>query len=329
MRLAREGGRWIGLAVLAAVFLAAPHFLQPYWRGILTEVLMWGLFALGFDIIFGKTGLLNFGMSAFIGMGSYGYALAVQHLGVGLWSGLLAALLVSLVFSYLVGLLVTRFGSHYFVVFTIIISMILFFLAMNLRGLTGGDMGIILRLREFQLGPWSFSLRNAVAKYYLVLGVVAAAFYLVLRFFDSPLGRAIVAVKENELRTEVIGYDTKQLKLISFTLSGVVAGLAGGLYPVINNSTNAELFFWFFSGKAVLWTVVGGAGTLWGPFLGAGIMVYLEDVLSSWLVDYYPIMVGVLLIVIILLAPKGILGSLQQWLRHQAGKEEGDRGAAA
>lgn len=326
----RNPGRIILIIAIAAIMLAAPHFLQAYWRSLLTEILMWGLFALGFDIIFGKTGLLNFGMSAFLGVGSYGYALAVQDLGMGVWGGLGAAIIVSAVVAYLIGLLVTRFDSHYFVVFTIIISMILFFLAMNLRELTGGDMGIILRLRTFNLGPWELSLRNPLAKYYLVLGVVALAYYLVTRFFASPLGRAIVAIKENELRIEVIGYSAKNLKLIAFVLSGTIAGLAGGLYPLINSSTNAELFFWVFSGKAVLWTVVGGAGTLWGSMLGAGIMVYLEDVLSSWMVDYYPILVGVLLILLILLAPKGIIGSIQsrlaerkneRWLRERVSDE--------
>lgn len=303
--------------IIAGLMLAAPYFLQAYWRSMLTEILMWGLYALGFDIIFGKTGLLNFGMSAFLGIGSYGYAIAVQDFGLGLWGGLFMAIVVSAVAAYLIGLLITRFDSHYFVVFTIIISMILFFLAMNLRDLTGGDMGLILRLRNFNLGPWEFSLRNPYDKYYLVLGVVALAYYLVVRFFSSPLGRAVAALKENELRLEVIGYNAKNLKLIAFVLSGTVAGLAGGLYPVINSSTNSELFFWIFSGKAVLWTVVGGAGTLWGSMLGAGIMVFLEDLLSSWMVDYYPILVGVLLIVLILLAPKGIIGSIQERLAER------------
>ena len=323
MSTTRNLGNYIVFAALAVLLLAAPHFLQAYWRSMLTEILMWGLFALGFDIIFGKTGLLNFGMSAFLGVGSYGFALAVQHLGVGVWGGLAAALLASVVFSYFIALLVTRFGSHYFVVFTIIISMILFFLAMNLRELTGGDMGIILRLRTYNLGPWEFSLRNPYHKYYLVLGVVAVTYYMIARFFNSPLGRAIEAVKENEERIEVIGYDAKKLKLTAFILSGSVAGIAGGLYALINSSTNAELFFWIFSGKAVLWTVVGGVGTLWGSMLGAGIMVYLEDVLSSWFVDYYPILVGLLLIVLILLAPKGIIGSIQNRLaeRKQAERE--------
>jgi branched-chain amino acid transport system permease protein len=254
-------------------------------------------------------------------MGSYGFAMAVHYLGVNIWVGLLSAVLVSAVFSYLMGLLVTRFGSHYFVVFTIVISMILFFLFMNLREYTGGDMGIILKLRTVPLGFVDLPLRNPFVKYYLVLGVAGIALYAVLRFFNSPLGRAIEAVKENEERAAVIGYNTKQLKLISFTISGVVSGLAGGLYPIIYNSTNAELFFWIFSGKAVLWTVVGGVGTLWGSFLGAGILVYTEDMLSSWLVDYYHILVGVLLIVIILLAPKGIVGSIQNYWRESKASE--------
>jgi branched-chain amino acid transport system permease protein len=224
-----------------------------------------------------------------------------------------------MIFSYLLGLIVTRFSSHYFVVFSIITSTILFLLAMNLRWLTGADEGINIKMKGAPLLFGELSLNNPVFKYYIILGITAGVFGLILCFFKSPLGRAIEAVKQNEERTEMIGYDTKALKLIAFTLSGTVAGLAGGIYPVLNSNANAGLFFWLLSGNAILWTVVGGTGTLWGCFLGTAILVYAEDIFSSWMVNFYPILVGVLLILIILLAPKGILGSLQDYFRERKG----------
>jgi len=303
---------WLIVLAVGIFLLIAPHVLDRYPRYILTEVVIWGLFALGFDIIFGKTGLLNFGMSSFFGLGAYGFVFAVKYIYPSVWLGIFSGMAFAMVFSIVVGWIVTRFSSHYFVVFTIVISMILFLLAMNLRTITGADEGINIRLPALQVIAWEFSLRSPITKYYLILGVAAAAFLIVWLFFDSPVGRAVVAVRENEGRAEMIGYNTPYLKLVSYTLSGTVAGLAGALYPLLNSTTSAELFFWILSGKAVLWTVVGGAGTLWGPFLGAALLVTAEDAFSSWLVDFYPILVGVLLIVIILLAPKGVLGTLFQ-----------------
>jgi branched-chain amino acid transport system permease protein len=316
---------WLILVGLAICLLVAPHVLDKYPRYILTEILIWGLFALGFDIIFGKTGLLNFGMSSFFGVGAYGFVYAVKYVYPSIWLGILSGILFSFVFSVLVGWIVTRFSSHYFVVFTIVISMILFLLAMNLRSVTGADEGINIRLPDLQILFWQFSLRSPITKYYLVLGVTAVAFLAVWLFFDSPVGRAVVAIRENEARAQMIGYNTSFLKLVAYTLSGTVAGLAGALYPLLNSTTSAELFFWILSGKAVLWTVVGGAGTLWGPFLGAALLVTAEDAFSSWLVDFYPILVGILLIVIILLAPKGVLGTLLQLIgeRREAAEPGG------
>jgi len=300
--------------------------MDRYPRYVLTEVIMWGLFALGFDIIFGKAGLLHFGMSSFFALGSYGFVYAVKYVYPSVWLGLASGMMVAFVFAVASGWIVTRFSSHYFVVFTIVISMILFLLAMNLRVITGADEGINIRLPDLGIIGWNFSLRSPFTKYYLILGVAAVAFLGVRRFFDSPLGRAVVAVRENEERARMIGYNTAYLRLVAYTLSGTVAGLAGALYPILNSSTNAELFFWILSGKAVLWTVVGGVGTLWGAFLGAALLVTAEDVFSSWLVNFYPILVGILLIAIIQLAPKGILGTLFAALAgRRAAHEAGGR----
>jgi branched-chain amino acid transport system permease protein len=312
-------GRKIALLlVLLAALTVLPVFLPPFQRYIMTEVLVWGLYALGFDIILGCTGLLNFGMSSFFGMGTYGFVLSVVKLGLGFWPSFAIGVLTAMVFAFVTGLVMTRFKSHYFVVFTVVFSMILFLLAMNLRKLTGGDEGYTITVPPIPLGFSDLSLAHPLTKYYVILFVTAAAFLLVRRIFQAPLGRAIIAIKENEERAKMIGYNTPLLKLISFTLSGTVSGLAGVLYVVLNGSTNVEVFFWILSGKAVIWTVVGGLGTLWGPFVGAGILVFFEDFLSSWLVKIYPILMGLILIAVILLAPQGIVGTLQKrWKPRQ------------
>jgi branched-chain amino acid transport system permease protein len=304
--------------LLLAALIILPVFLPAFQRYIMTEVLVWGLYALGFDIIFGCTGLLNFGMSSFFGMGTYGFVLAVAKLGLGFWPSFLIGVLTAMVFAFCTGLVMTRFKSHYFVVFTIVLSMMLFLLAMNLRRLTGGDEGYTITVPAVPLGVFDLSLAHPLARYYLILFFAAGAFLLVRRIFQAPLGRAIVAIKENEDRAKMIGYNTPFLKLVSFTLSGTVSGLAGILYVILNGSTNVGVFFWILSGKAVIWTVVGGLGTLWGPFVGAGVLVFFEDILSSWMVKIYPILIGLILISVILLAPQGIVGTLQErWGQHK------------
>ena len=312
--------RLLALTSLATLIIL-PIFLPPFQRYILTEILIWGLFALGFDIIFGCTGLLNFGMSSFFGMGSYGFVLSIVKLGFGFWPALFIGILTVVVFSIVTGAVMTRFKSHYFIVFTIVMSMILFFLAMNLRKFTGGDEGYTILVPSLSLGITDISLAHPLNRYYVILFFSAMAFLFVQKIFRSPLGRAIIAIKENEERAKIIGYNTPLLKLISFTLSGTVSGLAGILYVILNSTTNAEVFFWILSGKAVMWTVVGGLGTLWGPFVGAGVLVFFEDILSSWLVKIYPILIGLILITVILLAPQGIVGYFQKiWTPGGNGK---------
>ena len=217
-----------------------------------------------------------------------------------------------MIFAILTGLVVTLFERYYVFLLTIIISMILFLLAMNLRSITRGDEGYTIILPGIPLGVSTLTLTHPLARYYVIFFMVAVSFFLVRQIFQAPMGRAIVAIKENEERAKVLGYNTTLLKLISFTMSGTVAGLAGCLYVILNGSTSAGVFFWILSGKAVMWTVVGGVGTLWGPFVGAGLLIFGEDLLSSWLVKIYPIFMGLVLIIVILMAPKGIVGYLKR-----------------
>ena len=170
------------LAALAALLVAAPPFLPPFDGYILTEVLVFGLFALSFDIIFGHTGLIHFGTSSFFGMGCYGFLLPIVKLGLGFWGSLCIAVAVSVAFALCTGLVVTRFKRHYFLVFTIIISMILFLLAMNLRWFTGGDEGYTITVPRIPLGFTTLAMDHPLVRYYVVLAFVSAVFFMVRRF---------------------------------------------------------------------------------------------------------------------------------------------------
>ena len=298
----------IAFVVVAALLLVAPHLLSLFYKQLLIEILIFGLFSLGFDIIFGFTGLLNFGMSVFFGLGGYLVLLPILHWKVGIWTALLFCIAACSLFSVVYGYLISRFKSHYFVAFTIVVSMIFFYIAMGQRPLTGSDEGLTLKVPPLDFGFFTLSLGNAVTKYYFVLAVCSLVLFIVWKFFRTPYGRAIIAVRENEDRAQLIGYNTRNLRIVSFALSGVVSGLAGALYVLHLGFTSANSFYWLWTARSVWWTITGGAGTLIGAFIGPAILVFFEDLISTWNPDLYLIIMGMIMILMIMLAPDGIAG---------------------
>lgn len=300
------------LAALATILIILPNFLAPYYKELLIEILIFGLYCMGFDIIFGFTGLLNFGMSVFFGLGGYLALLSILHLHVGLWTALAITVVGSALFSLLYGLLVSRFKSHYFVAFTIVVSMIFFYMAMAQKPITGADEGLTFIVPPLDLGVLSLDFYNPMVKYYFVLIICSAVFGLIWKFFRTPYGKAIIAVRENEDRAKMLGYNTTNLKVVSFTLSGVVSSLGGALYVLHLGFSSAHSFFWLWTARAVWWTIIGGVGTLIGAFVGPGVLVFFEDLISTWNADLYLIIMGIIMILVIMLAPQGIIGSIQR-----------------
>jgi len=299
------------IAGLLLLLIIIPHFLSPYYQELLIEVLVFGLYCLGFDIIFGFTGLLNFGMSVFFGLGGYLALWSIVHLGTGISLSLAVTVIVSAMFSIGYALLISRFKTHYFVAFTIVISMIFFYIAMALRPITGADEGLTFDVPNLDLGFTTLDFYDPVNKYYFIFLICLFVFFLIWKFFRTPCGRAIIAVRENEDRARMLGYNTTWLKVAAFTISGVVSSLGGALYVLHLGFDSAHSFFWIWTARAVWWTIIGGAGTLVGAFVGPGVLVFFEDMISSWNADLYLIIMGILMIVVIMLAPQGIVGTIQ------------------
>ncbi|MGH7332139.1 MAG: branched-chain amino acid ABC transporter permease [Candidatus Rokuibacteriota bacterium] len=317
------GRRWLRPTLLAAgavLLLALPLLLTKAQRSLLTEILVWALFAVSFDVLYGYTGLLSFGHSAFFGVGAYALSLSVIHWGAPVPLAFLIAAAGACLFTCLVAAVAVRLTGHYFVVITIVVSLILFFAAMGLRNITGGDDGLTFpRLKLW--GDLTFG--DATVRYYAVLVVVAVLYLLTHRIVHSPLGLAWKAVRDNEARARLLGYNAERLKFSAFVLSGTLAGIAGGLYALINSYTTVEFLHWSLSGDPVMWTIVGGVGTLAGPVLGTLLLVFLRDFLSTVLIHVYPILVGAILIVSIIFFPKGIVGSIHAWRRSRRRTQAG------
>jgi len=299
------------IACVLLLLVVVPNFLPPYYQELLIEVLVFGLYCLGFDIIFGFAGLLNFGMSVFFGLGGYLVLWSVVHLGTGVVPALLITLAVAALFSGCYALLVSRFKSHYFVAFTIVISMIFFYMAMAMRPITGADEGLTFKVPDLELGFAKVDFYDPISKYYFIFTICVVVFFLVWKFFRTPYGRAVIAVRENENRARMLGYNTNRLKIAAFTLSGVVSSLGGALYVIHLGFNSAHSFFWVWTARVVWWTIIGGVGTLYGAFIGPGVLVFFEDAISSWNADLYLIIMGIIMILVIILAPQGIVGTVQ------------------
>lgn len=322
MRL-RRGGFALGFGLVLAALIVAPHVLGTFQRVLLTEILIWGLFAIAFDVLYGYTGMLSFGQATFFGFGSYALTLAILRGGTGVWLALFLGLVASTLAAALIGFVAVRVRGHYFVIITVIFSLVFFFWALNWSWLTGGDDGLSIKVPALSLGWWEVSLYDPVANYYFVLAFCTVSFLLCRRLMHSPLGRIFVSIRENEDRARLLGYHVERFKLLAFVISGALSGLAGALYSLTFRYANAGLMHWTVSGEAVVWTLVGGAGSLVGPVLGAGLLVTFSDYVSAW-IENYKIIIGVVIVLVVLAAPQGIVGVIRaRWAaRGVAGNEQ-------
>lgn len=281
--------------IIFLLLATAPLALGPFYLTLLGEILIWGLFAGAFNLIYGYSGLLSLGQSAYFGLGAYAAALSIIHLEAGLWAVPLGAA-IGMVAAWAIGTFAVRIKGHGFIIATAAVAIIFYLLALEMRWLTGGDDGLIV----------NFSL-----DFYHVLIFVGVAYLILDKIIKSPLGGAFKLVRENEARAGTIGYDTKRLKLISFVLAGAFSGLAGAIYSLFHQYVSAQILHWTVSADAIIWTLFGGVGTFWGPMVGAGILLLSKELLSGWWVYGYPILVGVLILVVIF-APRGIMGSFRR-----------------
>lgn len=312
-------GRRVFHGILAGVFLiliVLPPSLGLFWQTLLTEILVWGLFAMAFDLLYGYAGLLSFGHSVFFGLGMYGVALSVHWFESGLWIALAAGWLLTLFFAWVIGFFAVRVGMAGFIILTALMSVIFHLIANNWESVTGGDAGIPFNAPPLSLGFAVFSLERPITAYYFALSVVSAAFLILRRLVGSRRGRVFEAIRENEDRAVLLGYNIRKEKLRAFVLSGLFAGIAGSLYSTtVDRFANQDYFHWFLSGDVVIWTLLGGVGTLVGPALGAGVLLVLKDYLSVWWPKGFPIVVGVLMLLLVIFAPQGMLGFARRKIR--------------
>ncbi|MBI2218649.1 MAG: branched-chain amino acid ABC transporter permease [Candidatus Rokubacteria bacterium] len=291
------------------VFAVFP-FVVPY-KALATQVLIYGLFALGFNLLYGYTGLLSFGHAAFFGLGAYGTGVTLARLGVtSVWAGLAAGLVLAAAGGALIGYLCLRRRGIYFAMLSLAFAQLLYFVGFHLSWITGGDDGLRgIPVLPVGLAGVRVSIETPLAFYYFVLVVVGAAVAVLKRILDSPFGAVLQAIRENTDRAAACGYDVTRVKLLSFVFSGAFAGLAGGLNALYLQVVPIDTLYWTTSGQVVMMALLGGAGTFFGPFVGAGVFLILEDVLSVF-TESWPLVVGAIFMAFVRFLPRGIWGTV-------------------
>ncbi|MGH9669616.1 MAG: branched-chain amino acid ABC transporter permease [Terriglobales bacterium] len=308
----RAAYRWIAEhpTVSIVVFFAILPFIVPY-KALATQVLVYGLFALGFNLLYGYTGLLSFGHAAYFGLGAYGAGITLAKLG---WHSVWVAIAIGVTAAGIGGLLIGFFSLRrrgiYFAMLTLAFAQLLYFIAFHLANLTGGDDGL-RGIPQLSLGffGWQLPLGNPLSFHYFALFWVGLAVAALQRILGSPFGAVIAAIRENSDRAQACGYDIARVKLVAFVFSALLTGLAGALDALRITVVPVEALYWSTSGQAVIMTLLGGAGTFFGPFVGAGTYLVLQDRLGL-VIEAWPLVIGVLFMAFVLFLPQGIWGTL-------------------
>ncbi|MGE0723724.1 MAG: branched-chain amino acid ABC transporter permease [Alphaproteobacteria bacterium] len=313
--------RWPALVVLAAL-AAAPMALSGFHVGLLTELLILGLFAMSLDIQVGYARMVSFGHAGPYGVGAFAAAILMAKLGWPLPFAIAGAMIVTAALAVPVGWLCTRAGGVAFAMLTLAFAQLAYAVAFKWQSLTGGSDGLAGVPRV--AGPFGLELFVGRIGYYgFTVAVVALAVLAALAFVASPMGRALVAVRENEARAQALGFDPRRLRLSAYVLSNALAGLAGALYAGHALFVSPELLFWTVSGHVLVMAVLGGTGTIFGPFVGAAAFLLLEHEVSA-LTESWALILGALFIAIVILMPEGLWG-----LARRLGSRLSPRHAAA
>jgi branched-chain amino acid transport system permease protein len=317
-RPARKGpdvAYWTGFGLVVAALAVAPFVLPEFWQRFATEILIWGLLAMSSDILIGYTGMVSFGHSAFFGLGMYGAAAALLTVRPpNLWLALASGLLAAAVVAAFVAFFATRLREIYFSIATFVFSQIFYVIIFTWTDVTGGENGLTFRQPAFSV-PGLFSVpftRNGL--HWFVLGVVVASYLLLRRITQSPFGKVLQSIRENEPRTRAVGYHVERYKIVSVMLSGLFAGLSGVLYAIQNKFAAPDFVLFLISGETVIFNVMGGIGTLVGPVAGAAFFLLMKEVFSRIFYEYYLIPVGIIFTTMVIFMPQGLLGFLKRRL---------------
>ena len=305
--------------------LGVGTFYSSYAVTLLSDILVWGLFALSLDFVLGYAGLVSLGHAMFYGVGAYTVVLTIMGkapflppwLAGSAFVALALAVVASALVSWIVGYLSIRVSGVYFAMITLAFSQLFYNAVFKLDwaggsdGLFGvdpiygfGSVGVELSDLEFSLGP--VVVGETAIFFYLLVTAVVASYLLARRMIEAPFGSVLKSIRENETRSTAIGYDVRRYKRRSFVVSGALAGLAGALFALNNGYAAPAMFHWLRSGQVLVMAVLGGMGTLYGPILGAGVFIGVEDLISSY-TEQWGLVLGSVFVLVVIFLPAGLV----------------------
>ena len=295
-------------AGMVALFLVLPYVIYPVF---LMQALCFALFACAFNLLIGYTGLVSFGHAMFLGSAGYMSAHAAKVWGLPPELAILAGTAASAALGLVVGLLAIRRQGIYFAMITLALAQMIFFFSLQAK-FTGGEDGIQSVPRGVMFGI--LNLQDMMTMYFVVLAIFLAGFLLICRVIHSPFGQVLKAIRENEPRAISLGYNVHQYKLIAFVLSAALSGLAGGTKAIVFQLASLTDVHWTMSGEVVLMTLLGGMGTLFGPIVGAFIVIAMQNYLAQ-LGSWVTIAQGIVFVICVLAFRRGIVGELGRFLK--------------
>jgi branched-chain amino acid transport system permease protein len=291
------------LAVVVIGLAVAPLVLPPFFLQLLTEIAIVGLFATAFNLLMGFGGMVSFGHAAYFALGAYAAALLVKRVGFPILLALPAAPVVAAAGALLFGFFIVRLSHTYFAMLSLAFAQIVFTVIFKWKALTGGDDGLL----DVWPPAW---LKSPAAFYYFTLAVVGVSLLALRAIVDSPFGYALRSVRENPRRARFIGIDVRRHQLVAFVISGAFSGLAGGLFAFYNGSVFPDFAYFTKSFEPLVVALLGGVQSFFGPLAGALGFKLLEWAVSRQWPVYWPLFLGTIVIVVIVVLPQGFVGLL-------------------
>ena len=284
--------------------------LPPFHHGMLARIMVLAAYAIGYNVLLGYAGLMSLGHAMFFAAGMYGTALTIHHLGFGVAAGFLAGAVAGLAIAAVVGLMTLRTTGPAFLIVTMMLAQSFYLATLYWNGVTGGDQGLILPGLRLDLAGRRLAFADPTVKYNVALFVLSLCLAGSLWLTRSPVGRVLIAVRENEERTRLLGYNTYRYRLFAVLVSGLMSAVAGSAYTLLFAYVGSTFAGILYSIYPLLWTLLGGAGTVLGPLVGTLVMTYVVDITSGFTTAYL-LVVGAVLVVMTLWAPAGIVGGIR------------------
>ena len=311
MNAVRARGLDVALCLL---LLFAPFWMNAIggYTELATRIVVMGLAAMSLNFLLGFTGVLSFGHAAYFGLGAYGTAMAIKYWGVGSIPAIALGVIIATIAAMIIGALIIKLRGVYFAMVTIAFGQVFYFIAFRWNDVTGGDDG----LTGWRRLPINFGfaeldiVQNDRAFYYFALAIFAVCVAAMAVLLNSPFGRSLIAIRENERRARFLGVPIEFHVWLSFVISCLFVSAAGGLYALLNNFIDPRALRVDLSGNLVIMAVLGGMRSFWGPLIGAAIFVALQDYVSSHTQNWMSV-IGLVFVLVVRFFPRGVLGMLR------------------